>query len=724
MSRRRGYCAVAVVALLLASTAAWAQSQPVVHGPSGYPALITVPTAQMPPAGTIGVGVSAAPPYNTLYLSGQPTRWLHFGARYIAITNRRYDDDPANGQSFKDKSFDMVVRLLEQDRWWPAVVVGLNDFGGTGLFSSEYLVATQRHHDWSFTLGLGFGRFGTQGDLRNPFAEMGLRDDRRDLLAPAEEQGGVPGVDEWFAGRNASIMAGIEWAPRDRPWSFQLELDGNDYSAEPAELRLAQGGGLEQFDERIEQRSRINFGLRYKRPGSSWFAGLAFVRGETVVGQIGIAPQLGRDRSRVQEAGPPAARHLGWPGQRATVPEVDSTAGMRDWVEALADRGVYAHAVDLDAPRGTLTLWQSNTVSSESLDVLRTASRETLARMPEPVERLQMVEVNGGLDAIALSIDRQTMDAEARGDIDLDTLRASVGIASLPATPRARAQYPQLLEYPVWSYGINPGLRMNIGGIDGFLIGQLVAKPFATLQLTSRLSMTTVLAINIAGNTEELEQRDTSTRLPPVRSLLETYQTTSDDVWLDQWELNYLFPIARDWFGRVSGGIFEEMFGGVAAEVLYRPLHSRFALGLDVNYVKQRDFDQRLEFLDYEVATGHLSAYYRTPLEGVVMKASVGRYLARDVGATLDIAREFRNGVVLGAFATKTNVSAEDFGEGSFDKGIYLRIPMSVFYPGVDKGTASFNYRFLTRDGGQKVGNGRSLYDAVGHFTAEQVLED
>ncbi|WP_370307138.1 YjbH domain-containing protein [Sinimarinibacterium flocculans] len=724
MSRRQGRRAVAVVALLLASTAAWAQSQPVVHGPSGYPALITVPTAQMPPAGTIGVGVSAAPPYNTLYLSGQPTRWLHFGARYIAITNRRYDDDPANGQSFKDKSFDMVVRLLEQGRWWPAVVVGLNDFGGTGLFSSEYLVATQRHHDWSFTLGLGFGRFGTQGDLRNPFAAIGLRDDRRDLLAPAEEQGGVPGVDEWFAGRNASMMAGIEWAPRDRPWSFQLELDGNDYSAEPAELRLAQGGGLEQFDERIEQRSRINFGLRYKRPGSSWFAGLAFVRGETLIGQIGIAPQLGRDRPRVQESGQPAARHLGWPGQRATVPEVDSIGGMRHWVEALADRGVYAHAVDLDAPRGTLTLWQSNTVSSESLDVLRTASRETLARMPEPVERLQVVEVNGGLDAIALSIDRQTMDAEARGDIDLDTLRASVGIASLPATPRARAQYPQLLEYPVWSYGINPGLRMNIGGIDGFLIGQLVAKPFATLQLTSRLSMSTVLAINIAGNTEELEQRDTSTRLPPVRSLLETYQTTSDDVWLDQWELNYLFPIARDWFGRVSGGIFEEMFGGVAAEVLYRPLHSRFALGLDVNYVKQRDFDQRLEFLDYEVATGHLSAYYRTPLEGVVMKASVGRYLARDVGATLDIAREFRNGVVLGAFATKTNVSAEDFGEGSFDKGIYLRIPMSVFYPGVDKGTASFNYRFLTRDGGQKVGNGRSLYDAVGHFTAEQVLED
>jgi hypothetical protein len=716
--------AMAVV-LLAASAAARAQSQPVVHGPAGYPSLVTVPTAQMPPAGTVGVGFSAAPPYNTLYLSGQPTDWLHFGARYIAITNRRYDDDPGNDQSFKDKSFDVVVRLLEAGRWWPAVVLGLNDFGGTGLFSSEYLVATRRFHDWSFTLGLGFGRFGTQGDIRNPLAALGLRDDDRELLAPAEAQGGVPGVDSWFAGRNASLIGGIEWAPRDRPWSVQIELDGNDYSAEPAELRLARsGGGLERFDERIDPRSRINVGLRYKVPGSSWFAGLAYVRGETLVGHIGVAPRLGSRRSPVREQGQPGAPHLRWLGQRADIVEVDSVNGMRDWVAALDRRGIYAHAVDLDPERGSLTLWESNTVSDRSLDVLRTASRETLARMPEEIERFQLVEVNGGLDAIALSIDRQAMDAEARGDISLDELRSAVGIASLPATPRGQAQYRDLLEYPTWTYGVHPALRSNIGGVDGFLIGQLLAKPFLTLQITPRLSMSTVLAINLVGNVDKLEQRDTTTRLPPVRSLLETYQTTGEDAWLDQWELNYLFPIGRDWFGRVSGGIFEEMYGGLAAEVLYRPLHSRFALGLDINYVKQRDFDQRLDFLDYEVATGHLSAYYRTPLEGVVVKASAGRYLARDWGASLDIAREFRNGVVMGAFATKTNVSAEDFGEGSFDKGIYLRIPMSVFYPGVAKGTASFSYRFLTRDGGQKVGNGRSLYEAVGRFNAEQILED
>ena len=36
----------------------------------------------------------------------------------------------------------------------------------------------------------------------------------------------------------------------------------------------------------------------------------------------------------------------------------------------------------------------------------------------------------------------------------------------------------------------------------------------------------------------------------------------------------------------------------------------------------------------------------------------------------------FSTGVEIGAFVTKTNVSAAQFGEGSFDKGIIIRIPL------------------------------------------------
>ena len=40
------------------------------------------------------------------------------------------------------------------------------------------------------------------------------------------------------------------------------------------------------------------------------------------------------------------------------------------------------------------------------------------------------------------------------------------------------------------------------------------------------------------------------------------------------------------------------------------------------------------------------------------------------LGATAD-SRHFDSGVIVGAFATVTDVSANDYGEGSFTKGIY-----------------------------------------------------
>ena len=55
----------------------------------------------------------------------------------------------------------------------------------------------------------------------------------------------------------------------------------------------------------------------------------------------------------------------------------------------------------------------------------------------------------------------------------------------------------------------------------------------------------------------------------------------------------------------------------------------------------------------------------------------MGRYLAGDDGITIDFSKRFKNGFKLGAFATFTDVSSEDFGEGSFDKGIYVAIPLS-----------------------------------------------
>ena len=43
-----------------------------------------------------------------------------------------------------------------------------------------------------------------------------------------------------------------------------------------------------------------------------------------------------------------------------------------------------------------------------------------------------------------------------------------------------------------------------------------------------------------------------------------------------------------------------------------------------------------------------------------------------------DSSRSFKNGTEFGVFFSKTNVSTEEFGEGSFDKGIFFNIPISL----------------------------------------------
>ena len=66
----------------------------------------------------------------------------------------------------------------------------------------------------------------------------------------------------------------------------------------------------------------------------------------------------------------------------------------------------------------------------------------------------------------------------------------------------------------------------------------------------------------------------------------------------------------------------------------------------------------------------------------------------------MNLSKTFKSGFVLGAYATKTDVSAEEFGEGSFDKGIFFSIPLDIVSRKYRKGYAKFVWKNLTRDGG------------------------
>jgi hypothetical protein len=225
--------------------------------------------------------------------------------------------------------------------------------------------------------------------------------------------------------------------------------------------------------------------------------------------------------------------------------------------------------------------------------------------------------------------------------------------------------------------------------------------------------LTGTVSANLINNYDKFKYNAPS-RLPRVRTDLRRYMVDSDVV-LPNLQFIVAGRLGRDLYGIAYAGYLEWMYAGVGGELLYRPGGERWAVSANLNRVQQRDFDQRWDLRDYKVTTGHATFYYSFDArERIVGSLSVGQYLAGDRGATLDVARVFDNGVTMGAYATKTNVSARDFGEGSFDKGIYISVPLDGFLPRSTRGRAAFNWNPLIRDGGAMLSRKYSLYNITG----------
>jgi len=101
------------------------------------------------------------------------------------------------------------------------------------------------------------------------------------------------------------------------------------------------------------------------------------------------------------------------------------------------------------------------------------------------------------------------------------------------------------------------------------------------------------------------------------------------------------------------------------------------------------------------VATAQLSLYYDMPWYGLQTTLKVGRYLARDVGFTYEFLGNSTAACGSAASFTITNVNGAKFGEGTFDKGLFLSIPIDLATPFPSRSTIGTTYRPLTRDGGQ-----------------------
>ncbi|ALE88468.1 YjbH domain-containing protein [Pseudomonas versuta] len=642
--------------------------------------LLQTPTARMAPAGELSLNANRTDPYSRYSLSLQPLDWLEGTFRYTAFSNRKYGVEALSGsQSYKDKAVDAKARLWQETHWLPEIALGFRDIGGTGLFSSEYFVANKRFNNLDFSLGIAWGYIGNRGDFDNPLGYIDGRFETR----PTSSTAGNVNTSSYFRG-SPSLFGGVTYQTPWTPLSMKFEFDGNDYKHEP-------------LNSSLKQDSPINIGAVYKlNENIDLTAG--WERGNTALFGITLHTNFVSRKAPAKTYDPPAEP---LPSKAPTTP-----LNQVDWAEVskkLENNAGYK--VERIAQRDSeLMVYGEQSKYFYPAKAVGRASRILDNTANDDIQWFTMVGKRYGMPVEETSVPRKTFRDVVNNEQDLVALHRTAEINR--ADPHVEnTLYSQKAD--PFTYGFGLGYQQNLGGPDGFLLYQINAYAEGQYRFTPGTWASGGISANLLNNYDKFKY-DAPSNLPRVRTDIRQYVTTSE-VTMPALQLNHAQKLGQDLYGMVYGGYLEPMYAGVGGELLYRPMGERWSIGADLNYVSQREFDQGFGLRDYRTLTGHVTTYTKLPFD-LDAAVSVGRYLARDWGTTIDISREFGNGVKFGGWVTRTTASAEEYGEGSFDKGIYISIPFDEMMSVSTMSRANIAWAPLTRDGGAMLHRQYSLH--------------
>jgi hypothetical protein len=346
-------------------------------------------------------------------------------------------------------------------------------------------------------------------------------------------------------------------------------------------------------------------------------------------------------------------------------------------------------------------------------------ARVLMADAPPNVEVFHIVSVRPGDDLRDFTIARSALE---RATLAYGTSRElGDAIATSPAplsNPILESAWDET--YPKFHWKLGPGLRTGFFDPDVPLQIQVLAAADASVDVTPNLTLEGRVEANIYNNFDL--NRNSNSLLPHVRSDLNLYLKDGING-IANLDAIYHGRFSREVFYEFRAGYLEDMFAGAGGQVLWRPEGERVSFGADLYEVWQRDFDRLFGVQNYHVLTGHVSMYYQSPWYGLNLAVHAGRYLAGDYGATFEVTRQFSSGIEIGAFATFTNVPFSKFGEGSFDKGLIIRIPLEWALPFYSTSEYDIHLRSLIRDGGQRLDNDDSLFDETRATSYGQVMD-
>lgn len=668
--------------------------------------LIENPTARFSSDGEFGFGVSKQDPYRRMFARIQFFPWLEGTVKYTEDTAQPYNK--GSKQTLKDKGIDLKIKLFNETEIFPALAVGLTDFGGTGRFGGEFLVASKSIGNIDYTLGLGWGKYNGLDHLSNP---LGYFCERCKTRGGYFSLGGKINLGRLFSGEGASFFGGLQYKTPIPNLSLKLEYDSTNYS-EPLGRLLH----INRPNEFFELDSRINFGLDYKYRYSdrdNIAVQLGFVRGNTIYANIVVHSNLNIDGKDKFIA----------PKEILNKPTIKSFYNLKPGyqkyltdliISQMRNVGFATHSIAYNQDEVIVEISQGRFLDpTEAIDL---AARILGNNSPKNIQSFTIVNVDQGLETLRATVKRDSFtESVAKGPVDPLLIEYKM--------PERLSEQSMIFQntdlYPNFSWFIKPRATGTLQHQRKFYFWQLEAHLHAEYSFNRNLTFSTDIGLDIANNFDEYNFHIPDGKLYHVRQDRRLYLTQGESG-IRRLAVDYTLDLTPELKGKFSAGLLEWMYGGIGGEILYMPSQKNWALGIDAFWVKQRDFDQRFSFKDYEVTTGFLSFYYDIPFYDMRLKLSGGKFLAKDVGFLIDLSRRFDSGARVGGMVALTDCDAACVGEGSFNKWIYFELPMDLFsVRSSTKAKSSYYWTPLTKDAGQKVEAGGGLYRVLSYAKDE-----
>ncbi len=646
-------------------------------GNNGSIGIIDMPNAAMQPDGETSWSFTSNGTSSGGALNFQLLPNIEAAARIISL-----DNWTAPGSSFGDNTLDLKFRLMDEGHMRPAVAVGFRDFLSNGPTASEYIVASKSiGENLRVTAGLGWGRLGSS----NPVLSTGTR-------PPVDNSFGYAHM---FSG-DAALFGGLEWQTPINNLTLKAEYSSDAYTGE-------------QVYGSFTRNSPFNFGAEY-RLGSHLAVGAYYNYGSELGFRVSISGNPNR---------PITPQDLGVGPAPVNARPVDYSRDTSWAIPAVQNRMIDILAAAL-APDGIIV--QEGRITGNTLDLY--VNNNKYARQPMAVGRLARVLAGSTPPSVEVfritlmsdNLPTTTMEIK-RADLEAQVDRPNAGPDSFASTAFSSAAN-HIAGDNVWqrdikkrfSWRLSPNIPVNLFNAGGLGEIDLIVAGNAQYKVSNAFALNLSVTQKLFGNIGDGAGVSTSP-LAHVRSDSALYNSAGPVV--GRFTADFQTKLAPSLYARLSAGYLERMFGGIDAELLWKPATQNWGLGAELAYVKQRDFGSLLGFQSYETVTGFATVYWNTGWKGMEAQIDVGRYLAGDWGSTFTLSRRFTNGWEVAGYMTLTNVSFADFGAGNFDKGIRLRIPFNWTLPFESRAATTVALGGYGNDGGAQLNISNRLYPAI-----------